>query len=258
MRTLAPLLAVLLALPCACSSTAATVSPDALRRSESDADPRARALAERVVENLGGWDGWERTRCIEWCFFGGRRHVWDKQTGDWRLDDGSRVVLMNLHTRQGRVFENGTEVFDEVRKKEMLEQAWGRWVNDSYWMFLPWKLLDDGVKLRHAGTTSLPGGESAQLLELTFAGVGLTPRNRYLVAVGDESGRIEQWSYYADANDAEPKLVQPWKGWKRFGRIWLCTDHGDLPGKENADWRIAVHDEVPRAVFESPAPPRIP
>lgn len=258
MRALAPLLALSLAFPSGCNSTPAALSPAADQRLRADAEPRARELAEHVVEGLGGWDAWERARCIEWTFFGMRRHIWDKATGDWRLDEKGRVVLMNLHTRQGRVFENGTEVFDEVRKKEMLEQAWGRWINDSYWMFMPWKLLDPGVKLRHAGATSLPGGEPAQVLELSFAGVGLTPNNRYVVHVGDESGRIEQWSYFADAGDAEPKLVTPWRGWKRFGGIWLCTDHGSLPGKENADWKIAVHDEVPRAVFESPAEPQLP
>ncbi|MFO1009795.1 MAG: hypothetical protein U1F29_06985 [Planctomycetota bacterium] len=241
----------------ACKSTPPAVSPAAAARAQADADPHARALAESVIANLGGWNGWERTRTIEWSFFGGRRHVWDKQTNDWRLDDAGNVVLMNLGTRVGRVFESGTEVFDPVRKKELLDKAWATWTNDSYWMFMPWKLLDPGVKLRHAGSTTLAGGEPAQVLELTFEGVGLTPKNRYLVYVGDESGRVEQWTFYPDATKDEPRFTLPWRGWKRFGSIQLCTDHGDLPGREGKDWKIAVHGELPRSVFEDPKAPTL-
>ncbi|MBK7876754.1 MAG: hypothetical protein IPJ77_13585 [Planctomycetes bacterium] len=238
----------------ACKTAESSLSGDAAQRAHADAEPHARELAESVVANLGGWNGWERTRFIEWSFFGGRRHVWDKATGDWRLEDAGNVVLMNVNTRVGRVFESGGEVFDPVRKKELLDQAWGKWINDSYWMFLPWKLLDPGVKLRHVGAGALANGQAAQVLELTFEQVGLTPKNRYLVYVGDESGLVEQWSFFPDAGDEKPRFTLPWTGWKRFGRILLCTDHGDLPGRERKDWKIAVHTELPRAVFESATP----
>lgn len=237
----------------ACTSSQSAVSPLALERAQADADPHARALAESVVANLGGWEAWERTRYLQWSFFGGRRHAWDKKTGDWRLDDGGNVVLMNVGTRAGRAFESGTEVFDPVRKQDLLDQAWGKWINDSYWMFLPWKLLDPGVKLRHLGAAALADGAPAQVLELTFQDVGLTPKNRYLVYVGDESGRIEQWTFFPDAVDEKPRFTLPWKGWKRVGRIQLCTDHGNLPGRENTDWRIAAPEELPRSVFTDPA-----
>ena len=236
----------------ACASTDAALDPSAIERSRSDADDRARELAESVVANLGGWEAWNSMRYLAWSFFGGRRHVWDKATGDWRLDDGGKVVLMNLGSRAGRVFENGTEVFDPVRRKELLDEAWSKWINDSYWMFLPWKLLDPGVRLRHLGSAALENGAPAQVLELTFAGVGLTPKNRYLVHVGDESGLVEQWAFFPDADDEKPRFTLPWRGWKRFGRLMLCTDHGNLPGRENTDWNVAAPADVPRAVFEDP------
>jgi hypothetical protein len=221
----------------------------------AEADPAARALAERVLAEVGGADAWQRTRYLQWSFFGGRRHVFDKATGAWRLDDGDTVVLMNVETREGRVFEHGVEVVDPARKEEILGRAYGQWINDSYWMFLPWKLNDPGVNLRHAGEAQLAEGRKAQVLELTFDAVGLTPKNRYLVYVDDQTGRIAQWSYFADAADREPKLTMPWRGWQRFGDIWLCTDHGSLPGRGPSDWRIAVHEDLPRAVFTDPEQP---
>ena len=39
----------------------------------------------------------------------------------------------------------------------------------------------------------------------------------------------------------------PWAGWRRFGRIMLSTDRG-----RDFDWQIAVYDELPSSVFESP------
>jgi len=77
----------------------------------------------------------------------------------------------------------------------------------------------------------------------------LTPQNRYLVYVGKESGLVEQWDYFPTREDAEPKLSTPWNAWKKFGRILLCTDHGD--GK---DWEIAVLDAPPTGAFTDPAP----
>lgn len=236
-----------------CATTATAVSPGAHARGQADADPKARELAERVAKSMGGWQAWEQTRYVTWHFFGGRAHAWDKQTGDWRLDDGERVVLMNVNTREGRAFDKGVEITDPAERAKALEKAYAMWINDSYWMFMPWKLLDAGVVLRYAGATTLEDGRSVQLLDMTFANVGLTPKNRYVLAIGDESGLIEQWSYFANSNDEKPALTMPWTGWKRFGAIQLCTDHGSLRGAEKKDWRIAVPAELPRAVFTDPA-----
>lgn len=232
--------------------TSATVSPGAQMRARANAEPKAREIAERVARSMGGWDAWERTRFVTWHFFGGRAHAWDKQTNDWRLENGERVVLMNADTRQGRVFDKGVELTDAAARDKALQDAYGMWINDSYWMFMPWKLLDPGVELRYLGATTLENGRTAQLLELTFENVGLTPKNRYVVAVGDESGLVEQWSYYADANDAEPKLTTPWSGWERRGSILVCTDHGERKGAK-PDWKIDVPADLPRAVFTDPA-----
>jgi hypothetical protein len=92
-------------------------------------------------------------------------------------------------------------------------------------------------------------GRPAELLELTFQEVGRTPENRYLVYVATDSGLVEQWDYYADAEDAEPRFQIPWHGWQRYGSILLSADRG-----ENHHTDLGVLEEIPRAVFESPGP----
>ena len=91
---------------------------------------------------------------------------------------------------------------------------------------------------------------SAAVLQLTFGeGVGYTPQNRYHVYVGKQSGLVEQWDFYLDAADTEPRFAGPWKDWRDFGRIKLATNHG-----RDADWQIVVHDTLPDSVFTDPEP----
>jgi hypothetical protein len=209
-------------------------------------DPAAIAIANKTLEAMGGRSAWEKARVLQWRFMGKRRHHWDKATGDVRIEADSTLILMNVNSRKGRVWQGGTEVTNAEALDDMLEQGYGMWVNDSYWLIMPYKLLDPGVKLRHRGESSLPDGRAADLITMTFESVGLTPENKYDVWVAKDTGLVEQWAYYEKAGDAEPKFTLPWGGWKRFGPILLATERG-----RDADWEIAVFEERPNGVFEA-------
>jgi len=219
-------------------------------------DPRAVEIARAVLERLGGQEAWDATRHVHWKFFGGRTHDWDKWTGDVRmeipeardkaggLERPELSILMNVDTKQGRVWASGEPVEDAQRAREYLDLGHEIWINDSYWMFMPYKLLDPGVTLRYAGEKPLEDGRPADVLDLTFGdGVGYTPRNRYEVFVAKDTGLVEAWSFFLDAGDEEPRFTLPWAGWKRFGGIWLATEHG-----KGKDWEIAVTDDRPSAL----------
>jgi len=212
-------------------------------------DPKAEALARRVLDSMGGRQAWEGTRYVSWNFMGRRRHLWDKATGDVRYENGEDTCLWNLGTRNGRAFHAGVEVADPPARDAAVDKAYRAFINDAYWMFMPYKLEDPGVHLAYRGERKTKAGDDAEVLELTFDAVGLTPRNRYDVLVGKASGLVEEWSYYPTREDAEPKLTTPWNSWKRFGRILLCTDHGD-----GNDWQIGVPADVPKRAFVDPAP----
>ena len=79
-----------------------------------ESDPKARALAQRVLLVLGGEDAWKHTHYLRFDFAvdrGGktvmrRAHTWDKWSGRYRVEgrtkDGKDVVVaMNLNTREG-------------------------------------------------------------------------------------------------------------------------------------------------------------
>lgn len=218
-------------------------------------DSEAIEIADRVMIELGGRRAWDESRYLTWSFFGRRRHVWDKQTGDIRIEGVDRetelsyLILMNLHTKEGRAWRDGVPVTDRQELAAMLERGESLWINDSYWMFMPYKLKDSGVTLKHLGTGEMNDGRPADVLQLTFEAVGRTPQNKYKVYVSEESGLVEQWDYYEDAADDEPRFSSPWHNWQRYGHILLSDDRGD---RRHSD--IAVLEDLAPAVLSSPDP----
>jgi hypothetical protein len=213
-----------------------------------ESDPPAVALAEATLQAMGGADAWSRLHYLTWNFRGRRTHTWDRWSGDVRIVSGTRLVLMNVNSRSGRAWEGGAEITDDAARREALEQGYAWWVNDSYWLIMPAKLLDPGVILRDRGEASLSDGRAADLITVTFEGdTGLTPRNKYDVWFDARTHLVAQWSYYADADNPEPQFTLPWMGWKRFGEVLIATDHGG-----GNDWEIAAPESLPRSLFERP------
>jgi hypothetical protein len=154
---------------------------------------------------------------------------------------------MNINTKYARVFRRGQEVTGDDKAKA-LDGGYKAWVNDSYWLLMPYKLKDSGVTLTYKGEGQLADGRAADVLQLTFEGVGVTPQNKYDVYVSRDQHLVEQWSYYAQASDAEPRFTTPWAKWERQGKVLLSGDRG-----ERQLSNIRVFDELPRSVFEDPA-----
>ena len=211
-------------------------------------DARAIEVADAVMSAMGGREAWDRVRFVAWNFFGRRSHVWDKFTGDLRFENGDTLVLMNLHSKEGKAWEAGSPIEGDALR-EVLDRTHGAWINDSYWVFMPYKLKDSGVTLTYQGAGESVEGSECHVLQLTFEDVGRTPDNRYLVYVDKASNLVVQWDYFKAASDTEPGFQIPWRDWQRHGPILLSADRG-----ERKHEFVAVLDEVPRSVFESPDP----
>ena len=222
------------------------------RAAEPGSDPRAVEIARSVLDKMGGRSGWDRAGVVRWDFMGRRRHWWNLHTGDIRIEADKRIVLMNIDTKAGKVWQDGKELTGQ-ELADALTRGHQWWVNDAYWMFMPYKLLDPGVTLRYVGERPMKkDGRAADVIEMTFgAGIGYTPQNKYEIGVAKDTGLVEEWAFFKDAKDAEPGFVLPWSGWKKFGPILLATDHGPDTG---GDWNIAEFNGLPASVFTSPEP----
>ena len=219
-------------------------------------DAKANEVAAKVMKAMGGQQAWDDTRFITFSFAGFRTHHWDKHTGRHRLEFTDReghhnLVLHNVVDREGRAWRDGVALEGE-ELKEAMNGAYGAWINDTYWLVMPYKLRDPGVNLSHAGEETIDGVKYTKL-HLTFGDVGLTPGDQYWAYIHPETHLMDRWAYHLESyeEDREPTMWI-WSGWAPHGDIMLA------PGRVNtsndrelplAD--IAVVDSMPDSVFES-------
>lgn len=219
----------------------------AQKLSAPGSDARAVEIADQVMEALGGRSNWEAAHYLTWNFFGRRLHVWDKWSGNLHLEAGPLLILMNVNTRTGQVWKKGEEVTNPDSLGKFLQFGYEAWINDSYWLLMPYKLRDEGVVLRYAGSGKTEAGAPAEILELTFQEVGVTPENKYHIYVDQTTHLVSQWAFFENAADDQPAIVTPWSDWRRFGNILLSGDRGR---RKISD--IAVFDQLPETVFSTP------
>jgi len=105
------------------------------------------------------------------------------------------------------------------------------------------------VALKYAGERKMKNSRAADVLELTFENVGITPKNRYEVLVDKETKLVGEWIFFSDAADKEPRFNIPWVDWHKVGNIMLLGNHG-----RGNDWKLATYEALPRTVFEAPEP----
>jgi len=216
---------------------------------EKDSDLEAIAIADEVMKAMGGRQKWDNTRYISWNFFGARQLIWDKWNGNVRIDYPKKElkILVNINDMKGRVFKGREEVTESDSLDYYLQQGKSIWINDSYWLFMPFKLKDSGVTLKYVGEREDQDNNKVEdVLYLTFEKVGDTPQNRYRVAVDRESHLVSSWEYFPTATDKEAAFSTPWENYQRYGEILLSGNRGK---KEIKD--IHVFKELPESIFTS-------
>lgn len=222
------------------------------------------ALAEQVVAACGGWEAWNRLRYLSFAFAPVRDnqpaprrfHLWDKTASrarvEWSDREGHRFsAVLDLSSRRGRAIRDGAELAG-AELDSALESAYGAWVNDTYWLVMPFKLRDPGVKLSLAGEQELDGRRH-QKLALAFDQVGLTPGDRYWLYLDPQTGRPARWGYILE--DGQPPETQwEWLDWRELSGVQFSSRKRRIGG--NVDILLAGLEtpaSVPEAAFTDPA-----
>jgi len=214
----------------------------------ANSDPAAVELADSIMAAMGGRKNWDNTRFISWNFFGRRDLVWDKTEGNVRIESlpDSTIYLVNINDLKGRVQIKGQELTEPDSLKKMLSQAKSIWINDSYWLVMPFKLKDTGVALKYLGEDTTATGMMCNVLELTFQNVGDTPQNKYRVYVDLKDNLVKQWAYYKDASQDSASQVWPFDNYQKHGDILLSADRSDSKGPKN----VRIDEKLPAALFK--------
>ena len=209
---------------------------------------QAIAVADKVMMAMGGRQAWDETRYLAWDFFGARKLIWDKHQGRVRIDFPDKsVYLVNVKDEiSGKVWQQGMEITDPDSLNKYLTRGKNIWINDSYWLVMPFKLKDSGVTLKYLDLGETEDGTMSHILEMTFRGVGVTPENRYLVYVDTATNLVNQWAFFREAAQDSADFVRPWGNYQPYGSILLCDERGERDLSA-----LAVYEELPDEVFDS-------
>ncbi len=203
-------------------------------------DAAALALGRKVAAFAGGSDGWAKVHNIAFTFLGRRRLLWDRRTHRVRVEmlgRPAKVLLYDIRQDDGLGLGNG-------------RIAKAAWINDFYWLLVPLKVLDPGVRLsiddRQKGDP-----KDVVRLHLRFDHVGMTPKNEYVLHVDSKTGRVLRWDYFARAG-ATPRS---WKfaGYTKIGPLMLSLER---PGKKGV-FRLSdvvINGPIPDKAWSSPDP----
>ncbi|QMU30675.1 hypothetical protein [Adhaeribacter radiodurans] len=220
------------------------------QNSNNGSDEQALALADKVIKNMGGMKNWNNTRYIAWSWRD-QYHIWDKYENKFRYEKDTLVVISDLNTKQGTVYSKGKVLADEAKRQEILNKQYAVWANNSYWFLMPFKLRDNGVTLKYKGEGKTQTGADADLIELTFQNVGVTPNNRYIIAIDKKAGLVTEWSYFKNASDEKPGFTRPWTDYQKYGKILISSGRGD----EKMNMKdIVVSQNINSDLFNSPTP----
>ncbi|HEV8628985.1 MAG TPA: DUF6503 family protein [Thermoanaerobaculia bacterium] len=241
-------------------------------------DPKAVEIAHRSMSAMGGEERFAAARLLRFDFAPVRdgkvtssyHHWWDRRSGDYRLEGVSKEgvpfrVLFNVSTKQGQAWL-GERALAGEELAQWLQRAYGRFINDSYWLLMPWKWLDEGVNLAYAGRKTVDGNEY-DVVTLSFDnGVGLTSNDRYWAFVSPKSGLMERWEYVLETEEGAPGSAAPtpwtWQDWKESAAgILLCTRKHKLGEGPAVDITFPVAElraEVPDSEIDALFHPREP
>lgn len=194
------------------------------------------------------------------------RHLWDRTTGDYRVEwsggeDSMYVALVNVRDVEndeptGTAYLNGTELNGEKATRAR-KQAYARFINDCYWLLAPLKTFDPGVN-----RTYLPDSSTAEhdVLHLSFGDVGLTPGDQYWLYVSTETDRLDEWAFHLEGMDDEsPPSRFNWTNYTSLeapeGTVRLAT-RKDAVGAEQAILtnNLALPSQPPEDAFSNADP----
>ncbi len=220
-------------------------------------------IVEKIWKGLGGKQNWDKARYLQFTFkvesngktVVSRNHTWDKFTGDYRYeftgtDSAKNLVLFNVNTKKGISYKNNNQE-DAANSLKNVDKAYATFINDVYWLAMPYKLKDEGVNLKAEEEETI-AGTACHVLHLDFDKVGLTPGDQYWLYVNKNNGHIIQWKYLLQ-NQKETSIFS-WAPYQSIGKnINLSLSKANEKAKVTISFPdTKILTKVPQQKFEKP------
>ena len=237
-----------------------------LRAEGESRDPKAVEVTRVMMKAMGGEDAWNAAHFVRFDFkvtVGGKlvrdnAHLWDRKDGRYRFETAAQggkrqVVLFRIadyeRDKAGEAYLDGKKLEGDAARKAV-DEAYGSYINDSWWLCMPWKWFATGVNLKYLGPQK-HGGETADVVELTFGHVGLTPGDTYHAFVSQKSHLMDYWEYTLSNNSpvAQKKGAWDWQ-YGDYKGVKLASNHVSSDRKASINMGdVRILDAVEDAFF---------
>lgn len=187
-------------------------------RAADESSGKGQQIATDLWKASGG-ENWAKVKEVRFTFaveqegkpLFSAEHVWNVAAGTdevkWKDKQGKdHQVTANLSAPPS----------DEEGKA-----AYGRWVNDSYWLLAPLKVRDQGVHAEAGGQKDL-NGVTCETMRLKFDKVGLTPTDQYVFYIDPKTKLPLAWDYIPGSGTG---MQATWEKFQSFGGLNLATEH---------------------------------
>ncbi|HVP38521.1 MAG TPA: hypothetical protein VMS93_04985 [Candidatus Saccharimonadales bacterium] len=254
----------------AAAATLAQASDPPTRFDPAGSDPRAIQLVDSVQQALGMPGAWRDAHCIEFTFgqargdsmlAPGRRHCWDTWTNRYRVEGFAKslgksyvVIFGNVNDpHTARVWLDGQLQTADSTVSKFAQAGYGAYINDTYWLLMPYKMKDPGVHLRWMGAQrDSASGADYEAVGLSFDKVGLTPLDHYTVWIDPATHRVAKWQYF-DGQHPGNTMIAGWEDYREAGSLWISQRRPILGHPVAVVLRdVAVSSSVPEAKFQGP------
>ena len=191
-----------------------------------------------VVEQLAktyGLDSFSQVEAVRYTF--NLQHSGSNLSRSWVWEPKTAKISYEGKDKDGKpvkvTFVQSALNGESPAVKERIDWLF---VNDHYWMFLPFHVYWDwpGADVQDKGMQKLPlGNGSAKLMVIKYPKAGYTPGDTWDLYLGPDSRIVEMVYHRGDPKSTVPGLVKvTWAGYKKAGPLLFATEHrGTADGK---------------------------
>lgn len=155
---------------------------------ESKKGKEADALANKMLAAIDK-AGWDSTKYVQWTFKGMHSYLWDKDRHFVKVTWDDQEVLLDTKKVDGKAFVQGVEQTG-AEANELIQDAWGYFCNDSFWLNAPAKAFDPGTE-----RSIVTQEDGTKALMVSYTSGGVTPGDSYLWIL-DENGMPKHWKMW--------------------------------------------------------------
>src|SRR6266498_604566 len=223
-------------------------------------------IARRSVDLLGGSTAWQQARYLSYTFnvqkdgkvLASFPQKWDRVAGIYQVSgrtiDGVPFdATINIKTKKVHGSIQGRAVRDNP---ELYQLAYTRFLNDTFWLLMPLKMFDPGVRRTYEGPRSDTCGRTWDLLKLTVAedqGAGLTPGDVYWPWINRDTGMVEEWDMkLQNMRPDDPPVEVLFHDYRRIAGL-LISVRREVRGKGQIVRLddLQILPEVPKGAFKN-------